>query len=106
MTNQVATISLLAVLALMDPRSAIGAVFGCCFYLAMPNANTIRQVVLYTISAAGIGYAAGITIYANEMKMLVSAITSATCVAILTSAHGLIRERLMDLLNLFISQRK
>ena len=106
MTNQVATISLLAILALMEPHSAIGAVFGCCFYLAMPNANTVRQVVLYTIASAGIGYAAGITIYANEMKMLVSSITSATCVAVLTSAHGLIRERLMDLFNLLINIRK
>ena len=106
MTNQVATLSLLAIIALMEPHSAIGAVFGCCFYLAMPHTNTVRQVILYTIASAGIGYSAGTTVFANEMQMLVSAITSATCVAVLTSAHGLIRERLMDLFNLLINLRK
>lgn len=106
MTNQIATYSLLAFLAAVNPHSAIGAVFGCCFYLAMPSVNTVKQVILYTIASVGIGYAAGITLFANDMPMLVSAITSATCVAVLTSAHGIIKERLMDLINLLINLRK
>lgn len=106
MINETTALSALLMLVVVDPQSAIGAIFGCCFYLAMPSTNTFRQTMLYTMSSAGIGYSAGISVWALQAPMLVSSIVSASVVALLISLHTVIKDRLMDLISLLINLRK
>lgn len=80
-----------SLLAAMHPHAATGALAGCAFFLAWPNAATgIRRLLLLAFSFF-IGYAGGLFFYGDgppysPKAMLVSAAFSALAVVFFTAA--------------------
>lgn len=105
MHNENTIIPLYALLAFADPQAAIGALFGVCFFLALKYDGEWWQLVLHTIASAGIGYSAAVSSYGSGKTMMVAALTSALSVTVLVSLKKVIKERLMDLVQLLINRR-
>ena len=94
--------AVVAAFALIDGHAALGAGFGCMFYLAMPQAVSMARQVMLTIASYGLGYAAGVSVYGTDKQMLVSAITAALIVALLTGVVGLIQHKTPELIELLL----
>jgi hypothetical protein len=87
--------SVLAVLALLNPHSAAGAAFGCCFFLAYPSASRGMRRLLYGLFSWGLGYSAGVFCYGegppyNQKGMLVAAAVAALAVLIFVAWSAII----------------
>ena len=106
MHNDDAIIPTIALLAFIDVHSALGALFGLCFWLALPSNHSPKQTFFFTVASFGLGYAAGVSVYANESQMLLSTIVSALGVSVLTSATGVIKDQMLDLLRMILNIRK
>jgi hypothetical protein len=86
----------LTVLALLNPHSAAGAAFGCCFFLAYPSASRGMRRLLYGLFSWGLGYSAGVFFYGegppyNQKGMLVSGVVAALAVLIFIAWSTIIR---------------
>lgn len=79
----------------VHPYAAIGAAFGCCFFLALPATARLKwwRRVLLSAFSFGVGYAAGAYFFDLEQPRSVGAMGTASGVAGLASAifHGLNR---------------
>lgn len=94
--QQLATGVGLALLAALNPHAAAGAAFGCCFYLAMPQASHGASRLLYAAFSWGIGYAAGVFFYGDgppfsPKAMLVAAVVAAVAVLVFISWSSIIK---------------
>lgn len=106
MKNEITAIGAFAVLTFVHPHAAIGAMAGVCFFLAMPQNIEWWRLVLLSIVSGFMGYGAGVTEWGTSNAMLVSSIVSALGVAFLTSMKGVIKDRVMDIINLIVTWRK
>ncbi len=90
-----AAIGMCAFALAIHPWAAVGAAFGCCFFLAAPMVTNLWQRVKLGLFSFGLGYAAGIFWYGegppwNEKAMLVSAALSALGAVIFTAFYYVI----------------
>ena len=51
---------LVSLFAALHPEAAIGASFGCMFFVAFKNADTLMQKLFYTGASWGGGYSVGL----------------------------------------------
>lgn len=106
MKNEIVTVGAFAALTFVEPHAAIGALAGVCFFLAMPQAVEWWRLMLLTVSSGLMGYAAGVSDWGTNNMMLTSSIVGALSVAFLTSMKGVIKDRVMDIINLIVTWRK
>ena len=106
MKNEIVTIGAFAALTFIEPYAAVGALGGVCFFLAMPSSLEWWRLMLLTVSSGLMGYAAGVSDWGTNNMMLTSSIVSALGVAFLTSMKGVIKDRIMDIINLIVTWRK
>lgn len=87
--------SLAALLAPVHPWAAIGASFGCCFFLTTPAAAQGLRRVMLGLFSWGCGYAAGTFFFGegppwSQKAMLISAVVGALAAVLATVVHGMI----------------
>lgn len=70
---------------ILHPWAAIGAAFGCCFFLAMPSATRGMGRLGLGVFSWGIGYAAGVFAYGDGPPWDSKAMLVAACVAALAA---------------------
>ena len=102
MMRQDFLVFIIGALATIDGHAALGAAFGCCFFLAMPQDTTTGRRFLFTVSSYGLGYAAGVSVYGTDKQMLVSSIVAALIVALLIGVTGLIQNKTPELIELLL----
>lgn len=74
------------VLANMHPWAAIGAAFGCCFFLTRPPAGTKwHDIALLCAFSWGMGYGAGVFLYGEGPPYSAKAMVVASFVSALSS---------------------
>lgn len=85
-----------AVIEQLHPGSAMGASFGCVFFILLPDPvvtswflKLLRKIAL-TVVSWGFGYAAGIALY-NGTSMLMALIAAATASGILGSINLMVK---------------
>lgn len=106
MKNEIVTIGAFAALTFIEPHAAIGALAGVCFFLAMPQSIEWWRLVLLSVVSGFMGYGAGVSDWGTNNMMLTSSIVSALGVAFLTSIKGVLKDRIMDIINLIVTWRK
>ena len=95
-------LGIVAMFAAIDGHAALGAAFGCVFYLAMPQTVAPWRQVMFTIASYGLGYSAGVSVYGTDKQMLASSIVAALIVALLAGVMGLIQNKTPELLELLL----
>lgn len=96
MTSHDATVMLLVIslFAAMHPQAAVGAAFGCMFFLAVSNATGLVQKAVLTLVSWGAGYSVGLWIE-GSLAMLAAFMSACFAVVVLTSlASAFEQERL------------
>lgn len=80
---------LVAVAASLHPWAAIGAGFGCCFFMAWPNSTRLSQRLFLLVFSWGMGYAGGVFWFGagppwDNRAMLVAGTISALVAVVFT----------------------
>ena len=93
----VAWVWVCAMLSGINGFAAAGAAVGCCFYMAVPRATTVREQFCLSVFSFGMGYGGGIYWYGgpppySEKAMLVAGAMSAL-IAVVFTAIGYMVER-------------
>ena len=69
----------------IHPYAAVGAAFGCCFYLATPSAMKSWRRMLYGLFSWGIGYGAGAYFFDVDQPRSVGALMTPAAVSALAA---------------------
>lgn len=86
------TVAAWCVLAVMNPHAAVGAAFGCMFFLARPSAVRGYRRFLLALFSLGMGYAAAVFFYGggppyDSRGMLIGGAVSALVAVVWTAFH-------------------
>ena len=88
MREETLILTLFAFIGLVDPHAAMGAAFGCMFYLSVPKEENESRFLLPIVSL-GIGYSAGVAI-GEPHTMWSSLVFAALGSTVLTVLHAMI----------------